>query len=119
MGLAYKWKSLVYGTDPIEARVSLQNAVKAYKNAIKLQKSSYDSYFNLALTLHLLGDIEEAKKVYCKCINMRPFDYDVHYNLAVLLREEKNYFDAILELEKDNGMDKDSIYERIVREWRE
>lgn len=31
---------------------------------------------------------------------MHPFDYDVHYNLAILLREEKNYLDAILELEK-------------------
>ena len=100
MGLAYKWKSLIYGQDPIEVRTNLQNSIKAYKESIKLMKNSYDPYFNLALSLHLLGDYDEAKKVYCKCINMRPFDYDVHYNLAVLLREQHNYLDAILELEK-------------------
>ena len=100
MGLAYKWKSLIYGQDPIEVRTNLQNAIKSYKAAIRLMQYSYDSYFNLALSLHLLGDYEEAKKVYCKCINMRPFDYDVHYNLAILLREQHNYLDAILELEK-------------------
>lgn len=100
MGLAYKWKSLVYGQEPEEVRKSLQNAVESYKNAIKHKRDAYDSYFNLALSLQLLGDIEEAKKVYCKCINMRPFDYDVHYNLAILLREQNDFLDAILELEK-------------------
>lgn len=100
MGLAYKWKSLIYGQDFLEIRTHLQNAVRAYKEAIKLMPNSYNSYFNLALSLHLLGEYDEAQKVYCKCINMRPFDYDVHYNLAILLREQNNYLDAILELEK-------------------
>lgn len=99
-GLAYKWKSLVYGLEKNEIRESLENAVKSYKEAIKADKNSYESYFNLALSLQLLRNNEEAKSVYCKCINMRPFDYDVHYNLAILLREEKNFLDAILELEK-------------------
>lgn len=100
MGLAYKWKSLVYGQENIEVQKSLQEAVKAYKSALNLVPDFYDSYFNLALSLQFLGRYEEAKQVYCKCINMRPFDYDVHYNLAILLREQHNYLDAILELEK-------------------
>ncbi len=100
MGLAYKWKSLVYGQDPMEVRLNLQNAVKSYKESIKLMKNNYETYFNLALSLHLLGNYDEAKKAYCKCIHLRPFDYDVHYNLAVLLRDQHNYLDALLELEK-------------------
>ena len=100
MGLAYKWKSLVYGQDQLEIKANLHNAVNAYQEAIKLDKNAYDSYFNLALSLQLLGNYEEAKKYYCKCINMRAFDYDVHYNLAILLREQNNYLDAYLELEK-------------------
>ena len=100
MGLAYKWKSLVYGQEKEETRASLKNAVKSYENAIKIEKQMYDAYFNLALALHLLGDFNEAKKYYCKCINMRPFDYDAHYNMAILLREQNNFLDAILELEK-------------------
>lgn len=100
MGLAYKWKSLVYGQDNIEIRTSLQNAVEAYRSAIKYDEKFYDSYFNLALSLHLLGEQQEAQKAYCKCLTMREFDYDVHYNLAILLREQNNYLDAILELEK-------------------
>lgn len=100
MGLAYKWKSMVFGQDNLEIRKSLKNAAKSYKKAIKYNKNSYDSYFNLALSLHLLSDYEEAQKAYCKCLSMREFDYDVHYNLAILLREQNNYLDAILELEK-------------------
>ena len=41
-------------------------------NAIKNKKDAYDSYFNLALTLQLLGDNEESKKVYCNEINTIP-----------------------------------------------
>ena len=114
MGLAYKWKSLIYGQDKLEIRTHLQNAVNAYKEAIKLTPNTensedkntlnpydtYDSYFNLALSLQLLGEYNEAKKVYCKCIHMRPLDYDVHYNLAILLKEQHNFLDALLELEK-------------------
>ncbi|MCR4881693.1 MAG: tetratricopeptide repeat protein [bacterium] len=99
-GLAYKWRSLVYGLEPEEVRESLKNAVKAYKDAIKIEDDMYDAYFNLAVSLHLLGDVDEAKKMYCKCINRRPFDYDAHYNMAILLREQKQFLDAILELEK-------------------
>ena len=100
MGLAYKWKSLVYGQEPLEIKTSLQNAVKSYKNSLKYDKNNYDTYFNLALSLQLLGKNSDAKMVYCKCINMRPFDYDAHYNLAILLREERSFLDAMLELEK-------------------
>ncbi|MCQ2958005.1 MAG: tetratricopeptide repeat protein [Candidatus Gastranaerophilales bacterium] len=100
MGLAYKWKSLVYGQEPIEIKMSLQNAVKSYKNSLKYDKDNYETLFNLALALQLLHSNGEAKKVYCKCINMRPFDYDAHYNLAILLREENSFLDAMLELEK-------------------
>ncbi len=100
MGIAHKWKSLVYGQDPLNARINLQESVRAYKSSVKLDKDFYEAYFNMALSHHLLGEHEAAKKVYCKCINMRPFDYDVHYNLAILLREQHNYLDAILELEK-------------------
>ena len=100
MGLAYKWKSLVFGQEPEDVRESLKNAIESYKNAIKIENKMYDAYFNLALSLHLLGDLNEAKKMYCKCIKMRPFDYDAHYNMAILLREQKNFLDAILELEK-------------------
>ena len=100
MGLAYKWKSLIYGQTKYEIQKNLKKASESYKNAIKIKKDMYDAYFNLALSLHLSGDLDEAKKYYCKCINMRPLDYDAHYNMAVLLREQKNFLDAILELEK-------------------
>ncbi len=100
MGLAHKWKSLIYGQDPLSIRISLQESVKANKSATEINKEFYDAYFNMALGHHLLGEQDSAKRWYCRCINMRPFDYDVHYNLAILLREQHNYLDAILELEK-------------------
>lgn len=100
MGLAYKWKSLLYGQTKEESMENLEKAANAYKNALNIKKDMYDAYFNIALSFHLLGDLDKAKYYYCKCINMRPLDYDAHYNMAVLLREQKNFLDAILELEK-------------------
>ncbi|MDD3593077.1 MAG: tetratricopeptide repeat protein [Candidatus Gastranaerophilales bacterium] len=100
MGLAYKWKSLLNSENLLAVRKNLQQSVEVYKKSIELMKNNYNAYFNLALSLQLLGESTEAKAFYCKCIEMRPFDYDAHYNMAVLLREENNYLDAILELEK-------------------
>ncbi len=124
MGLAYKYLSLLYGENKEGNKANLEKSVEAYKNALKyansLKKNDKESnfqmedvYFNLALDYHLLHTIDTrdkyetskknyrlAKDNYCKCIYISPFDYSAHYNLAILFKQQKNYFDALLELEK-------------------
>ena len=130
MGLAYKYLSLLYGENKEGSKAYLEKSVEAYKNALKYvsnkksnekkkndeRKGKFqteDIYFNLALDYQLLHTIDAknkyetsndnyrfAKENYCKCIYISPFDYSAHYNLAILFKQQKNYFDALLELEK-------------------
>lgn len=100
MGLAYKDKSLLYGYDRIASREQLENAANSYKSSLKLRKENYDTYYNLALTYHLLGNFSAARKYYCKAINMQPFNYEAHYNFAILLSKKGKFFESIEELEK-------------------
>jgi tetratricopeptide (TPR) repeat protein len=130
MGLAYKYLSLLYGENKEANKANLEKSVEAYKNALKyiddktnVSKKNKDNetdnfhiedaYFNLALDYHLLHTLDTknkyetsrenyrfAKDNYCKCIYISPFDYSAHYNLAILFKQQKNYFDAVLELEK-------------------
>jgi len=100
LGLAYKSKSLLAGTSPALVRECLQNAVDNYKKSLKYVPDSYDTHYNLALTLHLLGNYNEAIEEYCKAIDLEPMNYEAHYNLAILLRQKMMYKESIEELQK-------------------
>lgn len=100
MGLAYKAKSLLAGANKELSRHFLEKAVECYRQSIKIAPDSYDTHYNLALTLHLLSDYTEALDEYCKSLALDPLSYETHYNLAMLLRTEKKYQESIKELEK-------------------
>jgi tetratricopeptide (TPR) repeat protein len=100
IGLAYKGQSLMSGENQIFSRHYLEKAAKSYEKSLKIQPDSYDTYFNLALTLQLLGYKEKATKAYCRAINLAPLKYDAHYNFAILLKDRQKYIDSIVELEK-------------------
>ncbi|MDD3012189.1 MAG: tetratricopeptide repeat protein [Candidatus Gastranaerophilales bacterium] len=100
LGIAYKNKSLLYKSDSMEARDYLKQAAECYRNSIKIEPDSYESHYNLALTMQLLGVYLESLEEYCKSINLEPLDYKAHYNLAILLRQKFLYRESIKELEK-------------------
>lgn len=100
MGLAYRQKSIYLNDDFENQSVYLQDAIEAYKKAIKYLKKDYDTRYNLALAYHLLGDTRQAGLNYCKAIEISPMNYEAHYNLAILLRRMKYYKEALSELEK-------------------
>lgn len=99
-GVAYRKKSLYQDGDEGRSAEYLREAIESYKNAVKILKDDYDSYFNLALAYHLDGDYQNAGLNYCKSIELRPMNYEVHYNMAILLRHLKKYKEAYSELEK-------------------
>lgn len=100
-GLAFKQKSLYTDIDDYILRKRyLQEALKAYKSAVKILKDSYEAQYNLALTQHLLGNTREAGFGYCKAIALSPMSYEAHYNLAILLKHLNRYKEAHEELQK-------------------
>lgn len=99
LGLAWRGKSLLIGERTFKSREYLENAVKAYENALKIKKT-YEGYYNLAIVYHLLSMYNKAGYNYCKAIEMEPMNYEAHYNLAILLKQMKNYTDSIKEFKK-------------------
>lgn len=100
LGLAYKYKSLLYDTNKSMAMVYLRKAAINYKKSVQIDPNVYEAHHNYALALHLLGQYNQAMVEYCKAINLKPLNYEAHYNLAVLLEENKQYKDSMDELEK-------------------
>lgn len=100
MGLAYRGKSLYIPREKLKNNVYLKNAAESYKKALKINKNSYDSLYNLALTHHLLGNAKDAGLNYCKAIEKDPLKYDAHLNLGILLDSLKYYPEAIDEYRK-------------------
>lgn len=100
MGVAYREKSLYQGGNNEHSAEYLMDAIEAYKNAARILKNDYDTYYNLALVSHLAGDYQNAGLNYCKAIELEPMNYEAHYNLAILLKHLKMYKEAYNEIEK-------------------
>lgn len=100
MGVAYREKSLYQDMDKQYSEKYLQDAISAYRNAARILKNDYDTYYNLGLAYQLAGDTQNAGLTYCKAIELKPMDYEAHYNLAILLRHLKMYKEAYNEIEK-------------------
>ena len=100
MGLAYRGKAVYMGDRSYIAVKYLKKARDSYKEALKYLKKDFDTYYNLALTEHLLGDYNDAAQNYCSAININPENFEAHYNFALLLRAMHHNKEALLELEK-------------------
>ena len=100
MGLAFKAKSLLSGGNKYLSRYNLEKAAESYRRSIKIEYNNYDCHYNLAISLHLLGNQTEALEEYCRSIYISPLSYESHYNLAMLLKQKKQYRQSMLELEK-------------------
>jgi len=94
MGLAYKDKSLLFGSDSIEARDCLLKSIDSYLNSLSFRKGNYDTQYNLALTYHLMSMYTDALKGYCKAMLIAPLNYEAYYNMAILLRQQGKYAEA-------------------------
>jgi tetratricopeptide (TPR) repeat protein len=103
MGVAYRSKAIYeHSQDSTMRSEDLQNAVAAYIKASKLLKKDYNTFYNLGIAYHLLGNYQQAGESYCKAISVKPMNYEAHYNLAILLKHLKMYKQALGELEKAN-----------------
>ncbi len=99
LGIAWRKKSLLATNNPIEARECLENSVEAYNKALEIKKD-YETYYNLALVEHLLGNYINAGDYYCKAIEISPLNYEAHYGLALMLRTVKKYTESYDEFRK-------------------
>ena len=99
MGLSYRALSLLSDNNYIRNE-NLMKSKEMYENALKFLKSDYNTFFNLAIVNHLLGNYKDAGQNYCKAIELKPLDYEAHYNLAIMLKKMKRFKESYNELEK-------------------
>ena len=72
----------------------LEDAVKRYRAAIKINKDVPDIHFNLGVALNDLGRHEKAVASYARALALRPDDVDAHNNLGNALIALKRYDEA-------------------------
>ena len=99
MGLSYRALSML-SDDNFIRNENLMKSKEMYENALKFLKSDYNTFFNLAIVNHLLGNYKDAGQNYCKAIELKPLDYEAHYNLAIMLKKMKRFKESYNELEK-------------------
>ncbi len=63
---------------------NLENAIKYYSYAIKINPKKAKYYFRLALTFSLKGFFKEAEESYCKAINLDSGNETYNYALAYM-----------------------------------
>ena len=111
MGLAYRGKAVYMGDSSSTSIKYLQKARDSYNEALKYLKNDFDTYYNLALTNHLLGDYNAAGRQYCKAININPENFEAHYNFALLLRSMHMNKEALEEFERTTMLINPSLRE--------
>jgi len=100
IGLAYRYKSMLFSEDSAEYKKFLFKAAENYEKSLNLNPQNYDARYNLALTKHLLGLYSDALTNYCKALLIFPLNYEARYNLAILLRQKRMYQDSFNEFKQ-------------------
>lgn len=78
-----------------------EEAIKYFSEAIKIDSSCDEYYYNCASTYFKLGDSQQAKKYYNMAISISPDNQNYHFALANLYYSEKQYKRAMEELTYD------------------
>lgn len=71
------------------------DAVMAYREAIRLQADYADAYYNLGLALIKLKKISEAEPVFQALIELAPQHAGAHFQLGCLLMQKQQYHPAL------------------------
>jgi tetratricopeptide (TPR) repeat protein len=75
-------------------------AIRAYKDAIRIDPGYFEAHYNLALTAAEAGDLPGALKSYENALAARSDSLDARYNFALALKQADYVVDAANELEK-------------------
>lgn len=78
----------------------LEEALKHYRQALKLQPTNSTAAFNLGVALEDLGRLKQAAKAYSKCVAADARFADAHFNLAGVLERLGDKHGAIRHLAK-------------------
>jgi Flp pilus assembly protein TadD len=93
-----------------------EEAVEAYKLAIKLDPENGDLYNRLGIVFVALEDPDDAEDSYLKAIEYSPWDAESYYNLGELYRVQRRWSNAKYMFEKCLQMSNDPGERAVVKE---
>ena len=79
----------------LQMQGKLQDALKHYKEAIRIHPNFADAYSNMGNTLKEMQDIQGALQCYTRAIQINPAFADAHSNLASIHKDSGNIPEAI------------------------
>jgi tetratricopeptide (TPR) repeat protein len=103
------WAYLNLGS-ALAQKCSFDEAVGAYKEAIKVRPDFPEAYNNLAVALENLGKTDEAIAAYRKAVELKADYFEPLYNLGMLLQKKKEYSEAVKIYEKAHIVKPDEPY---------
>ena len=74
---------------------SLEEARRAYQEALRLQPAFVEAHVNLGLLNHNAGDLKEAETCYRRALQYGPDSALAHFNLAVVLEDQQDKSGAL------------------------
>jgi len=107
--------------DYYSKRNDLENSVKEFTMATKLDPAYAEAYHNLAVTYTKMGKIDDAISNYQKAIKLNPRLIETNQNLSAIYFNQKNYTKSYyyaeksLELDPQNPQLKENI--QIVKKY--
>lgn len=73
----------------------LDNSIKAYKEALRIDPSYADIYNNMGVALQAQGKLDDAIEVYSKALAIKPDSAEAYSNMGAALKEQGKLQEAI------------------------
>ena len=95
---------------------SLEEARRAYEEAIRLRPAFAEAHVNLGLLNHNAGDLAEAEACYRRALQHGPELVLAHFNLGVVLEDQQDKTGAIAAYEE--ALSGRPVFVRLIAIWR-
>ena len=82
----------------------LDEAVAAYREAIRLEPNHAQAYSGLVLALKAQGKLDEAVAAYREAIRLKPDNAEAHFNLGGVLRAQGDYAGSLAMFRKGHEL---------------
>ena len=89
----------------------LAEAIRLYREALKLDDASPGLYLGLGDCLERAGQFAEAEKAFRRVISLEPDSFEAYYNLGVSTSQQGRFDEAVAGYEKALALDpKNALY---------
>ena len=98
----------------------LDDAIREYREAIKINPNDQGTYFNLGVAYNKASKFSEGIDAYLKALELDPLNISAMFNLSLIYKKKKMYAECKKQLEKAIQIaaktSNEKIHQRISKE---